>query len=88
MCLAAAPARRSAGPRPLQASFTALLERRVRSGELDIPDPPRAASHFFTLLKGELHSQAVFGLPAGDTGPVDAHVASVVDLFLRAYARR
>ena len=78
----------AAGPRPLQASFTAMLERRIRAGELDIPDPPRAASHFFTLLKGEPHSQAVHGLPAGDIGSLDAHVDSVVDMFLRAYARR
>ena len=78
----------AAGPRRLQASFTALLERRILAGELDIPDPARAASHFFSLLKGDPHSQAVYGLPGGDTGSVDAHVDSVVDMFLRAYARR
>lgn len=77
-----------AGPRPLQASFAALLERRMQAGELDIPDPARAASHFFTLLKGEPHTQAVHGLPVGDSGCSDAHVESVVDLFLRAFARR
>ena len=78
----------AAGPQPLQASFTALLERRIRAGELEIPDPPRAASHFFSLLKGEPHAQAVCGLPCGDADAVQAHVASVVDLFLRAYAAR
>ena len=59
----------------------------MQAGELDIPDPARAASHFFTLLKGEPHSQAVHGLPVADFGCSDAHVESVVDLFLRAYAR-
>ena len=79
----------AAGPRPLQASFTAMLERRIRAGELDIPDPPRAASHFFTLLKGEPHAQAVFGYCcSGSPDTPDAHIASVVDMFLRAYAVR
>lgn len=79
-----------AGPQRVQASFTALLERRIAAGELEIPDPARAAAHFFTLLKGEPHFQAVLGYCC--SGPVedtpDAHIASVVDLFLRAYATR
>ncbi|GAB1406224.1 TetR/AcrR family transcriptional regulator [Thermomonas brevis] len=78
-----------AGPQRLHASFAALLERRMHAGELDIPDPARATGHFFTLLKGEPHSQAVFGFcGSGTPQDPDAHVASVVDLFLRAYAVR
>ncbi len=78
-----------AGPQRLHASFTALLERRIRAGELDIADPARAAGHFFTLLKGEPHSQAVFGFSCnGAPEPPEAHVDGVVDLFLRAYAVR
>ena len=55
----------------------------------DIADTHRAASQFFTLLKGEPHAQAVFGYSCGarhDTP--QAHVAGVVDMFLRAYAKR
>ena len=78
-----------AGPQRLHDSFTALLQRRIDAGELDIPDPARAAGHFFTLLKGEPHSQAVFGFCCSNAPePPDAHVASVVELFLRAYAVR
>ena len=80
---------RTVGPQRLHDSFTALLQRRIDAGELDIPDPARAAGHFFTLLKGEPHSQAVFGFCCSNAPePPDAHVASVVELFLRAYAVR
>ncbi|HTL14665.1 MAG TPA: TetR/AcrR family transcriptional regulator [Thermomonas sp.] len=75
-----------AGPQRVQEAFAALLERRIASGELDIDDPARAASQFFTLLKGEPHAQAVFGYSCGQRREsAEAHVASVVDLFLRAY---
>ena len=75
-----------AGPQRVQSSFTALLERRIARGELDIPDPPRAAAQFFTLLKGEPHAQAVFGYCCGQPQEsAEEHVAGVVELFLRAY---
>ncbi len=79
----------AAGPQRVQSSFAELLQRRVANGELDIDDCARAASQFFTLLKGEPHAHAVFGFCCG--GPIDTpeqHVASVIDLFLRAYAVR
>lgn len=78
-----------AGPQRVQQGFADLLERRVAKGELDIEDCDRAASQFFTLLKGEPHAHAVFGYCC--TGRIDTpeeHVAAVVELFLRAYARR
>ena len=76
-----------AGPKRVQSDFAALLERRVAAGELTIPDVPRAAGQFFTLLKGEPHAQLVFG--CGDPGAavdIDMHLTATVDLFLRAYA--
>ena len=78
-----------AGPQRMQQGFSELLRRRVESGELEIEDCRRAASQFFTLLKGEPHAQAVFGFCCGQQ--VDSprqHVEAVVDLFLRAYAKR
>ncbi|RZA16692.1 MAG: TetR/AcrR family transcriptional regulator [Lysobacteraceae bacterium] len=78
-----------AGPKRVQDSFAALLERRVATGELDIPDTGRAASQFFTLLKGEPHAHAVFGYSCGNREDTpEQHIASVVDVFLRAYAVR
>lgn len=77
------------GPQRVQQSFKELLERRVASGELEIEDTERAASQFFTLLKGELHARAVFGYCcSGKVDSPEQHVAAVVELFLRAYARR
>jgi TetR/AcrR family transcriptional repressor of mexJK operon len=75
-----------AGPQRVQSSFAALLERRIARGELDIPEPSRAAAQFFTLLKGEPHAQAVFGYCCSQRQDTPhEHVAGVVDLFLRAY---
>lgn len=77
------------GPRRVQAGFAALLERRIAAGDLAIDDVPRAASQFFTLLKGEPHAQLVFGCcDAADPAAIEAHLAASVDLFLRAYAPR
>jgi len=78
-----------AGPQRVQQGFAELLERRVAAGELDIADCQRAASQFFTLLKGEPHAHAVFGYAcSGKVDPPAEHVAAVVDFFLRAYAVR
>ena len=75
------------GPRRVQDGFAGLLERRIAAGELAIDDVPRAASQFFTLLKGEPHAQLVFGCcEVADPAAVDTHLAASVDLFLRAYA--
>lgn len=76
-----------AGPKRVQSDFATLLQRRVAAGELVIPDVPRAASQFFTLLKGEPHAQLVFGCcDPTSVVDIDAHLAATVDLFLRAYA--
>ena len=78
-----------AGPQRVQTSFAELLRRRVETGELEIEDCARAASQFFTLLKGEPHAHAVFGFCCSvRVETPEQHVASVVDLFLRAYAVR
>ena len=78
-----------AGPKRVQDAFAALLERRARAGELAIDDVPRAASQFFTLLKGEPHARLVFGCcDAPDPQAIDEHLVASVDMFLRAYAAR
>ena len=78
-----------AGPQRVQQAFADLLQRRVASGDLEIEDCGRAASQFFTLLKGEPHAHAVFGYCCTDRiDTPEGHVAAVVELFMRAYARR
>ena len=78
-----------AGPKRVQGEFAQLLQRRLDAGELEIEDVPRAASQFFTLLKGDAHAQLVMG--CGGATCRDAmrmHLAASVDMFLRAYAKR
>lgn len=75
------------GPMRVQGEFAALLARRVASGELDIPDVARAASQFFTLLKGEPYNRLVFGC-CSDVTDAEPHLQATVDMFLRAYAAR
>lgn len=77
-----------AGPRRVQEGLAALLQRRIDAGELEIPDVPRAAAQFFTLVKGEPHAQMVFGCCPAGIDEADAHLAASVELFLRAYAPR
>lgn len=78
-----------AGPARIDTAFTALLQRRIEAGQLEIPEPSRASCHFFTLLKGNIHAQAVLGHGFdSSTEELNAHLNSVIDLFLRAYAVR
>ena len=77
-----------AGPRRVQVGLASLLQRRIEAGELEIPDVPRAAAQFFTLLKGEPHAQMVFGCCPNGAVDAESHLAASVDLFLRAYATR
>jgi len=77
-----------AGPQRLHDEFTALLQRRVEAGELEIDDVPRAAPQFFCLVKGEPHALLMFGCGAPGRTEVRAHIDASVTMFLRAYARR
>lgn len=78
-----------AGPQRTHDAFAALLQARVDAGELDIPDVPRAAEQFFTLIKGDLHGRMMCGFGERPSrGDVASHLDASVDLFLRAYGRR
>lgn len=78
-----------AGPARITASFAGFLAAAVERGQLEIPDVQEAAGHFLCLLKGEVNRRMLCGAAACPHGDdVEAHVASVVDFFLRAYAPR
>ena len=76
------------GPRKTLADFERFLDQAIAAKQLDIPEPARAAQHFFCLLKGIGHMKQLCGcqqpVPRKE---IAAHINSVVDLFLRAYAR-
>ncbi|HET6603508.1 MAG TPA: TetR/AcrR family transcriptional regulator [Xanthomonadaceae bacterium] len=78
-----------AGPARILASFERFLHEAVAAGKLEIPDVEEAAGHFLCLLKGEVNMRMIFGPDAPKHCASDErHVASVVDMFLRAYAPR
>lgn len=78
-----------AGPRRTLAEFEATLRAAVAAGQLEIPDPARAAAYFFCLVKGEEHTCLLLGCHAPlSSADTERHLAGVVDLFLRAYAPR
>jgi TetR/AcrR family transcriptional repressor of mexJK operon len=78
-----------AGPRRVLDRFRDFLHAAIAAGQLQIPDTARAAEHFLVLLKGEAMNRLLWGCPGYCShADSDEHVASVVELFLRAYAPR
>lgn len=80
-----------AGPAHINQELSLLLQRRAASGELRLdPDDDaglsRAASQLLALLKGDGHARLLLGLEGLAAHEVPAHLASAVDVFLRAYA--
>ena len=77
-----------AGPARMNAALSQTLAQRVASGELVIEDLELAAGQFFCLVKGELHNHMMCGLNTALLPEmVERHVASSVDLFIRAHTR-
>jgi len=78
-----------AGPKRALAEMEAVFRDAVDKGQLEMDDPRRSAGHFFCLLKGEMHMQRLIGCcEALEARECEAHVDSVVRLFLRAYLPR
>lgn len=75
------------GPERTLLRFSQVLEAAHRAGELQVPDPRKAASHFFVLLKGEHHIKSLVGAATSpDAAERQRHLEDVIELFLRAYA--
>lgn len=78
-----------AGPLRMRHSFEAFLRKEVEAGQLEIPDIERAASQFFSLLKGEMHARLLCGCTQSVSPQyVQEHVSATVDMYLRAYGPR
>lgn len=78
-----------AGPRRTVGELEAFLRAENAKGLLDVPDPQRAAEHFFCMLKGVYHMRLLCGcMQPIQASEAEAHVQSVVDLFLRAFGPR
>ena len=75
-----------AGPRRTLAELDSFLSLAHARGVLHVPEPLRAAEHFFGLLKGVRHMRVLLGLmPQPSVEENERHGQAVVDLFLRAY---
>ena len=75
------------GPRRTLLEMETFLRQADAAGSLRVPDPGRAAEHFFCLLKGLRHMRVLVGLCDVPTASErDAHVADVVQVFGRAFA--
>ena len=77
-----------AGPIQVQAALADMLQKEVAAHQLDIADTRRAASQFFSLLKGEHHARMLFGCGQPSPEEAGAHLEAAVDMFLRAYSWR
>ena len=78
-----------AGPRRTLKDMEMFLSQRCESGNLDIPNPSKAAEHFFVMLKGVRHMRVLMGVaPLPDADERLAHAEEVVNVFIRAYGRR
>ncbi len=79
----------ASGPCRTIEEFASFLRAATTAGRLDVGDATAAAGQFFAMLKGESHFCRLIGLPSTiDADTIDALVAGVVDMFLRAYAPR
>jgi TetR/AcrR family transcriptional repressor of mexJK operon len=77
-----------AGPRSALLEMESFLRQADAAGSLQVADPPRAAEHFFCLLKGVRHMRVLVGLcEVPGAAERDEHVAEVVRVFVRAFAQ-
>ena len=75
------------GPRRTLLEMETFLQLADAAGSLHVPDPGRAAEHFFCLLKGLRHMRVLVGLcEVPSAAERDSHVADVVTVFGRAFA--
>lgn len=77
-----------AGPRRSITTLANYLRSRDAAGELSVPDPELAATHFLGLVKSDCFMRLVLGVgPKPDDAEVEHVVSAAVRVFLRGYAR-
>jgi hypothetical protein len=75
------------GPKNELMRVAALLEEAKDRGLLTFSDANEAASHFLSLVRGDLPLHTALGLEPGAEASVNAKVDAGIDAFLRAYRR-
>ena len=77
----------AAGPQAALLEMESFLRQADTAGSLAVPNPTKAAEHFFCLLKGVRHMRVLVGLcPPPDAAERAHQVSDVVSLFERAFA--
>lgn len=75
-----------AGPQHVLAGMALLLDKLDARGWLKVEDAPRAAEHFFCLVKGAPDYRLLLGCAPPLSGDeAEAHVRSAVGVFIRAF---
>jgi len=74
------------GPQRVKTVFSDLLRQWVDKNLLVISDIAKAAEHYFSLLKGEMHMKVCFGIAAPPSPEeLEPHIDAAVSVFLSAY---
>jgi AcrR family transcriptional regulator len=74
----------AAGPKAAERELAAFFRREATRSDLSVPNPELAAAHFLELVKGDLHTRALFNVDAAAPSEqeIDACVRAAVHTFL------
>lgn len=71
------------GPKAAADHLAGYFRTQVKQGVLALADADLAARHFLEMVKGDLHTRALFGVPPPPTtGEIEACVRGAVAIFL------
>jgi TetR/AcrR family transcriptional repressor of mexJK operon len=75
------------GPVRLRGALARVLAEAAAAGEIEVPDPERAAVELIGLVRADLHLRALFAVPTlPRRHERDLLARTAVDRFLKAYA--
>lgn len=76
------------GPTKIIGRIAAFLAAAHDRGELDVPDPTRAAKQFISLARDDFDFTAMLAMPRPDKATIDASVEASIEMFMARYRRR
>ena len=72
-------------PKHIEQGLTAFIQKHIEMGELRADDPTRMARVLISLCTGRQH-RMMWGVASAEASDIEADVATVIDVFMRAYA--
>lgn len=76
----------AAGPERSCKRLAPVLAAAAKRGAITAPDPTFAAEMFLSMCKSVFFTRRLFGVgPAPEPAEIDAHIGTVVELFLKAF---